>query len=387
MSMPDMEKLLDIGIALTKEKDINKLFEIILNAAMDITHCDGGTLYLLKDDTLWFQVMITKSLGLRSGMDQQMIDLPPVPLVRHHVCSRAALDKKLIAVADIYISEDYDFGGAKKYDALTGYQTVSMLAVPMEDDRSDVIGVLQLINAMDEDGTVIPFAPGYERVINSVASQGALCLINRNYAAEVSEMNASRWQIQQLSHDLKHHLQTFQMLAETKQFEELSKRIKALSQEQKLIRPMIDSGNQTLDALLTAKREAAEQKMIEWICDLRIPPNLSVSMIELCAILGNALDNAIEACLRTQHDQNRFIYLDIHTNDTALLFEIKNTLGTQPILRKGRMLSRKTDQKGHGIGMKSMQEYCQKLGGQMSYDYDETVFYLRILIPFRVFVQ
>ena len=188
MKMPDMEKLLDIGIAFTTEKDIDSLFVIILNAVMDITGCDGGTLYLLRDDALWFQVMITRSLGLQRGPGGDTIDLPPVPLSRQNVCSRAALDKTLINVENIYTSESFDFTGAKKYDALTGYKTVSMLTVPMEDDHGDVIGVLQLINAMDEGGAVVPFAPGYNRVLSSVASQGAICLTNRNYAAEVSEL-------------------------------------------------------------------------------------------------------------------------------------------------------------------------------------------------------
>lgn len=188
MSMPDLEKLLDIGVAFTKEKDIDKLFELILNTAMEITNCDGGTLYLLKDDALWFQVMITKSLHLKNGAKGEPINLPPVPLSRKNVCSRAAVDKMLINVDDIYKNSNFDFSGSKKYDALTGYQTVSMLTVPMEDDHGDVTGVLQLINAMDEQGRVIPFAPKYNHVLSSLASQGGICLINRNYAIEVTEM-------------------------------------------------------------------------------------------------------------------------------------------------------------------------------------------------------
>jgi HD-GYP domain-containing protein (c-di-GMP phosphodiesterase class II) len=183
MAMPSAETLLDIGIAFTREKDIDKLFETILNAFIGITNCDGGTLYILKDDSLQFQIVINKSLGLRqSGRD---VDWPPILLSRQNVCSRAALDKTLINVQNVYASEDFNFSGTKAHDRMAGYKTVSMLTVPMEDDNGDVIGVLQLINAQDENGVAVPFCADCERVLLSVASQAAICLTNRRYAAEV----------------------------------------------------------------------------------------------------------------------------------------------------------------------------------------------------------
>ena len=188
MSLPSAETLLDIGIALAKEKDGNKLTETILDAAMDITNCDGGTLYVLRDGALHFKILITKSFGLRRGVDGQAVELPPVPLRGDNICCRAALSRTPVNVADVYASGDFDFAGTKRYDAMTGYKTISMLTVPMEDDNGDVIGVTQLINARDSQCGVIPFAPEYERVLLSLASQAAICLTNRNYAAEVTEL-------------------------------------------------------------------------------------------------------------------------------------------------------------------------------------------------------
>ena len=188
MPLPSAETLLDIGIALSREKDVNKLLETILDAAMDITRCDGGTLYVLKDGALHFKILITKSFGLRRATGGEAVELPPVPLSPVNVSSRAALDKTPVNVADVYASEDFDFSGTKKYDAMTGYKTISMLTVPMEDDNGDVIGVTQLLNAQDPDGKVIPFDPEYERVLLSLSSQAAICLTNLNYAAEVAEL-------------------------------------------------------------------------------------------------------------------------------------------------------------------------------------------------------
>jgi len=188
MGMPDVEKLLDIGIALSSEKNGDKLLETILEAAMDISNCDGGTLYVLKDDALHFKIMITKSLGIRSGADGEKVEMPPRAMSRNNVCACAALDKTTINIADIYEDKNFIFTGPKDFYDRTGYKTVSMLTVPMEDDHGDVIGVLQLINALDADGKIIPFAPEYERVLISLASQAAICLTSRLYAKEVSDL-------------------------------------------------------------------------------------------------------------------------------------------------------------------------------------------------------
>ena len=188
MAMPDIETLLDIGISLSAEKDSNKLLETILDAAMDITNCDGGTLYIIRDDALFFTLIKTKSKGIRQGFSGEPVDLPPVPLSGSNDCARAAVSKKPINVADIYADTKNDYSGTKKYDALNDYKTISMLTVPMEDDHADVIGVLQLVNAKDDDGNAAPFAAEYERIIYSLASQAAICLTNRNYAAEVSQL-------------------------------------------------------------------------------------------------------------------------------------------------------------------------------------------------------
>jgi HD-GYP domain-containing protein (c-di-GMP phosphodiesterase class II) len=182
----DIHWLLYLSIGLSKEKDPDLLLEMILEAAMDLTVCDGGTLYIRTGDELSFRTMITKSLGIYVNGKDNAVDMPPVPLTRKNVCACCALDGELINLPDVYASERYDFSGAKQYDTLTGYRTKSMMAVPMENDYGDVIGVLQLINATSG-GKTVAFDAEYETVIRSIASQAAICLTNMNYAAELSE--------------------------------------------------------------------------------------------------------------------------------------------------------------------------------------------------------
>lgn len=185
MKDTDIKKLLDIGIALSREKDAESLLETILIGAMDITNCDAGTLYILSEDSLIFRIMITKSLGI---VQHQPVGLPPVPLSRENVCACAVLDRKLINIPDVYSSELFDFSGPRNYDAMTGYKTVSQMVVPMEDDHGDVIGVLQLINAIDKSGRTIPFRPEFEQVLHSLASQTAISLTNQSLSAEIEEL-------------------------------------------------------------------------------------------------------------------------------------------------------------------------------------------------------
>ena len=190
MTNISIDKLLEIGIALSAEKDGERLLETILAAAMDITNCDGGTIYIKSEaeQALCFRVMITKSMGVFSGGRRGKIDLPPVPLSGRNMSAAAAIGKKLLNVADVYDCDDYDFSGTKRYDDATGYLSKSMLAVPLENDYGDVIGVLQLINAMDEKGNVVPFDKESEEVLKSLSSQTAICLTNMNYSAEIKEL-------------------------------------------------------------------------------------------------------------------------------------------------------------------------------------------------------
>lgn len=181
-------KLLDISIALSSEKDRDTLLERILSATMDISRCDGGTLYIKNNDELKFHFMLTRSTGYHMGGRYGKIDLPAVPISRGNVCACAALDNVLINVPDVYKTDRFDFSGPRRYDAMTGYKTTSMLVVPMQDEKGHVIGVLQLINALNTYGETIPFAEDYEQVVMALSSQASICLTNMNYAKAVQSL-------------------------------------------------------------------------------------------------------------------------------------------------------------------------------------------------------
>lgn len=183
--------LIDISIAISAERDREALLSQILDTAMNIAKSDGGTLYLLEeDDCLHFCRMVTRSMGIRQGGHDAPLSLPPVPMNPHHVCSRAAQDACLYNIADVKADNpEFDFSGPKKYDEMTGYDTRSMLVVPMEDGQGKIVGVLQLINAISqEDGSITAFSPGLEPIIRALASQAAISMTNMQYAEQIQEL-------------------------------------------------------------------------------------------------------------------------------------------------------------------------------------------------------
>ena len=185
-----VNRLAKIAISLTIEKDLDNLLDAILKEAMQLTGCDGGTVYIYdpENDCLHFHRMITISKGISSGGHESRITLPPVKLTRKNVCACCAMDNKRINIADVYKSDIYDFSGAQKYDSLNDYRTVSMLVIPMDDSRGDIIGVLQLINALDEAGSTIPFDEEYEEIITALASLAAISITNRRLTQDVSDI-------------------------------------------------------------------------------------------------------------------------------------------------------------------------------------------------------
>lgn len=188
MTQEEIRKILNVGVLLSSERDPNKLLEEILSSVMELAHCDAGTLYLLDGDVLRFRILRNDTLHTYSGGDGVLPDLPPVPLTPENVCARALLESRTIHVADVTISPDYDFSGSARYDAMTGYHTRSMLAVPMRNRAGVQLGVLQLINAMDAEGNIQPFSAEMALVLESVASQAAITIQNVRYIREIREL-------------------------------------------------------------------------------------------------------------------------------------------------------------------------------------------------------
>lgn len=186
----DLERLLQVGLALSSEKNRDRLVERILLEAKSLCHADGGTLYLrTEDDQLRFAILRTDSLGLRFGGEDapDPSHLLPIPLFlgdaktpnHHNVASYAANLRRSVNIPDIYTAEGFDFSGSRQFDAANQYRSQSILTVPMTAQTGKVIGVLQLLNAQDESGARIAFGPNKQELVEALASQAAVALDNQ----------------------------------------------------------------------------------------------------------------------------------------------------------------------------------------------------------------
>ena len=184
-----LSKLIDIGISLSKEKNINILLEKILNEARVLSNSDGGTVYLMSDENqkLSFEIMQTESLNIKFGGSAEPVPdyIYPVKLYNedgsknlNNVSAVCALKGKTINIKDAYENDNYDFSGVKGFDKKHNYFSKSFLNVPLKDHKDKVIGVLQLLNAQ-KDGKIISFSDEMVELVEALSSQASVALTNQ----------------------------------------------------------------------------------------------------------------------------------------------------------------------------------------------------------------
>ncbi len=167
--------------ALSIEPDDQLILDQVVESAMDLLNSDGGTLYTFKDGMLHFNVLRNRSLDLLN----ENTDVPPIPLHDENgnlsdlVVVHTLADQCTINVQDAYQDQRFDFSGTRRFDKQFGYHSKSFLCVPLKDHEDQVIGVLQLINALDSQGQVIPFHAEHQLLLESLGAIAATILTQR----------------------------------------------------------------------------------------------------------------------------------------------------------------------------------------------------------------
>jgi phosphoserine phosphatase RsbU/P len=184
--------ILPFGVALSAEKNFDRLLEKVVLEAQAVCRADSSVLFLRSEDgRLSFATVRLDSLGLALGgttglpIPYPPLCLPALPLEpgnnsRYDPAVHAAVYGHTIRVAAIHESGAYDFSDIERFDSRYGYRAISLLIVPLKDHKNKVIGVLQLMNAQAGDsGEVIAFEPYHQLVVESLASQAAVALNNQ----------------------------------------------------------------------------------------------------------------------------------------------------------------------------------------------------------------
>ena len=192
-----LHRLSEIGMALSTEKNTDRLFEMILEEAKAITRADGQTLYSMnKDGNLKFEIMRNDTMNINMG-GTSGIEIPYYPVKlwmdnqtpnKQNVSAYVALAQKTVNIHDAYEEEGFDFEGTKNFDEKSGYRSKSFLTVPLKNHENEIIGVMQLINARNDHDEVISFNKEMQEQLESLASQGAVALTNKRLVEELKTL-------------------------------------------------------------------------------------------------------------------------------------------------------------------------------------------------------
>ena len=200
-------------------------------------------------------------------------------------------------------------------------------------------------------------------------------LIETHYA-EVENMYK---QIRGWRHDYRNHIQTMKAYAANGDMEAIKVYLDELDTDLNTVDTVIKTGNPMADAILNSKISLARSKRIPVKADVYIPVALKTSELDLCVIIGNLFDNAIEACLALPEDKRLIrIYMDM--KQTQLYISFTNFTATKKQKKvNGRF--RSTKGKGHGFGLVRMDTIIERLDGYISRNSEDGAFTTEILIP------
>jgi HD-GYP domain-containing protein (c-di-GMP phosphodiesterase class II) len=191
--------LTEVSVALGENHDIEAFLDRILRVAKSMTNADGGTLYRPSPDgqSLCFHISLNDTLQIhQGGVSGNRIDLPPIPLLDAHgsknlssVAAYAANFDQSVNIEDVYKADVFNFSGMRLFDQTFGYHSQSFLTVPMTDHEGELVGVLQLINAMDrESGGIRSFSSTDQRFIEALASQAAVAITNEQLIQQLEKL-------------------------------------------------------------------------------------------------------------------------------------------------------------------------------------------------------
>ena len=178
-------------------------------------------------------------------------------------------------------------------------------------------------------------------------------------------------------HDYHNHIQA--MLALVDSPDELREYLWKLNDDLTTVDTVLKTGNVMVDAILNSKISLIKSREIEVNAKATVPQELKISEIDLCAILGNLLDNAMEACLRQSEDENRFIRVYIGILKQQLYICVTNSCSK--VVKSGKNFLSLKESDGHGFGLMRIDHLALKYGGYVNRQNEEGVFATEVMLP------
>lgn len=201
-------------------------------------------------------------------------------------------------------------------------------------------------------------------------------LINKQYA-EVENMYRTMrgWR-----HDYHNHIQTMKAYLQMNKIEELEQYLNNLDKDLTTVDTVIKTGNVMVDAILNSKISLAKSKDINVNAKAIVPKELKILEIDLCVIIGNLLDNAIEACMKLDNPSDRFIRVYVDIFKEQLYISVQNSNGGK-IKKIGKTYYTTKESNSHGFGLIRVDNIVNKYNGYINRQNEEGVFATEVMLP------
>ena len=208
-----LDELLDIGLAIASERDLYALLNRILEAARRFTRAEAGTLFLRDGDRLRFTVVQNDLVERKLARPelQQRFEAEPLRLSEPSLAGHVAQTGEVLNVADAHtIGVHQTRAFNERFEVASDYATRSVLAVPLQDVTGSIVGVLELLNAVDDSGATVAFHREYEKLIRTLAAHAAVAirnarLENLSFKDGVTELYNRRYFGLRIEEEVKRH--------------------------------------------------------------------------------------------------------------------------------------------------------------------------------------
>lgn len=200
---------------------------------------------------------------------------------------------------------------------------------------------------------------------------------NKAYLNQIHIMQESQLKIRCLKHDMDNHLIKMQDLLERQKYSELNKYLNGAKQSIDTDVGVVDSGNESVDSILNFKLAQIKSMNVDTEYEVLVPENLSISLFDINIVLGNLVDNAIEALKAVREDESKKLIIKINSKQGYFKIYIANTFdGIVPADGS----SRKGDNFNHGLGLKSVLKTVEKYGGMLKTDTNGKMFEISVIM-------
>ncbi|WP_069998521.1 sensor histidine kinase [Cellulosilyticum sp. I15G10I2] len=191
--------------------------------------------------------------------------------------------------------------------------------------------------------------------------------------------DATNSEVRKILHDFNNHISCIDMLLQMNSVERARKYISDMQINSKIADFEIKTGNEIADAVINQKYKRAKKHNIQFKVEGQLTDDININAVDLCSLMSNALDNAIEANLKVSDESLRAISVEIEPRDHCLFLEITNTV-EKNITNTEIVGTTKEDKKSHGFGMLNMKTIAEKYQGHMNYVFKEDTFNLSIML-------